>query len=133
MSSQRKIKSIKGYQSFSNLFKIAHKKRNNKLLTAYTYNENNPKYLFLGVSVPKKIIKKSVCRNRVKRLLRESIRQINKENVELLENIEQLILIWQNGLDKPSQIKLQDVKEEVKDILSKALIRKNEIHTNINN
>ena len=78
MSNIKIIKPLKGHNIFSDVFKVAYKKRSSKLLIAYTYysKENSADNLFLGVSVPKKIVKKAVCRNRIKRLLRESIRQV---------------------------------------------------------
>lgn len=135
MSNIKIIKPLKGHNIFSDVFKVAYKKRSSKLLIAYTYYsaENCSNNMFLGVSVPKKIVKKAVCRNRVKRLMRESIRQIQIEDIELIKEINQLILVWQETLEQPSRLKLSIVKEEVKDLLKSALIKKNETDINSNN
>ena len=129
------IKPLKGHNIFSDVFKVAYKKRSSKLLIAYTYysKENSADNLFLGVSVPKKIVKKAVCRNRIKRLLRESIRQVKIEEIELIKEINQLILVWQETLEHPSRLRLNTVKEEVKNLLNSALIKKNETDINSNN
>lgn len=130
MSKQIKIKPIKGYSAFSKIYKIAHKKRSNKLFIAFTYSEEDSQTLFLGVSSPKKQTKKAVGRNRAKRLLKESVRQINKEDNSLLSSFNQIILVWQEPVLSPSLLRLNDVKNEVKNLLNRALIKKDEIHIN---
>jgi ribonuclease P protein component len=50
--------------------------------------------LEFGIVVRKKIIRKAVLRNRVKRLLRESLRKIAQSTPELLANITMIVMTW---------------------------------------
>lgn len=121
MKDAKKIKPLKGFNIFSDVFKIAQKKRSNSLLIAFTISDTIQEELYLGVAAPKKLVKKAVCRNRIKRLLRESVRQLNKENSDLFMNVKQIILIWQVPLQSPKLLHLNEVKEEVKNLLSTAI------------
>lgn len=136
MSNKKTIKSLKGFNIFNKVFEKSYKLRNPKLLIAYTYNDNNSeidsKELFFGVSTSKRKSKKAVCRNRIKRLLRQSVRNLNTQT-ELLENFNSLILVWMVGLDKPMLLKLDDVENEVSELLKKAILKKNETYPNSHN
>ncbi len=66
--------------------------------------------IYLGVSVSKRTAKKAVVRNRIKRLLRESVRHVAKEeDPDCLRKLQSIILIWYNAPDMPSLISLNDV------------------------
>jgi ribonuclease P protein component len=69
--------------------------------------------IFFAVSISKKNAKKAVVRNRVKRLMRESLRQLLSEKAFLFEKIEEIALIWRNAPDNPKFINLNDVKPAV--------------------
>jgi ribonuclease P protein component len=136
MSNKKTIKSLKGFNIFNKVFEKSYKLRNSKLLIAYTYDgnklDNHSNELFFGVSTSKKKSKKAVCRNRIKRLLRQSVRNLNSQT-ELLENFNSLILVWMIGLDKPMLLKLEDVENEVSELLKKAILKKNETYPNSHN
>ncbi len=132
MVSTKSIKPLKGYKIFNRVFNDSYKYKSSKLLIAVKFDEDNSDDLFLGVSTSKKNSKKAVCRNRVKRLLRESIREINKEKDSLIY-FKNIILIWQVPLDKPSLLNYNDVYSEVKGLLNRAISKYNEKNSNSHN
>lgn len=74
-------------KSIELLFKQGKVVRNHPLTLRYTTIENTlPAPFQIGISVPKRIFKHAVDRNRVKRLIREAVRK-NKHMVE--KNISQ--------------------------------------------
>jgi len=75
-----------------------------------------------GVSIAKKIAKKAVIRNRVKRLMREALRAEFKDyvNNNSFCPFKTIILIWRKAPKMASQIFLNDVVGELKQILEDA-------------
>lgn len=132
MSNLKTIKSLKGFNIFNKVFDNSYKLRTSNLLIAYTFDESNSNDLLIGVSTPKKKSKKAVSRNRVKRLLRQSIYNLNIKS-DLLDNFQTIILIWMVGLDKPMLLKQTDVENEVSDLLKKAILKQNEAYPNSHN
>jgi len=129
MLSHKTIKPLKGYKIFNRVFNDSYKYKSSKLLLVVKFDEDSSDDLFLGVSTSKRNSKKAVCRNRVKRLLRESIREINKETGSLIY-FKNIILIWQVPLDKPSLLNYNEVLNEVKGLLSRAISKYNEKYSN---
>lgn len=132
MTGQKKIKSLKGFKAFNKVFDDAFKYKSSKLLIAFNFDNENSDTLFLGVSSPKKKSKKAVCRNRIKRLLRESIRQLNAETDSLIY-FKNIILIWHLPLEKSSLLRLDEVKCEVNGLVNRAISKYNEIHSDSHN
>ncbi|MCX7880692.1 MAG: ribonuclease P protein component [Ignavibacteria bacterium] len=77
-----------------------------------------------AVQVPKKTSKKAVVRNRIKRLLRESLRKVAKEMLpERFFLIESIFLLWRSTApSKPYQIHLQDVLPNVSSLCENACV-----------
>lgn len=73
----------------------------------------------LGVSVSKKTARNAVTRNRIKRLLRESVRLILKEYYSKLF-FKTIIVSWRKKTQKPGDISLKDVYPEVLELFNKA-------------
>lgn len=81
-----------------------------------------PITLNYAVVVKKKNIRKAVCRNRAKRLLREAIR-INAsqiDNQEFLASIKYIVFYWAKPMDTPGLLRLPTVTLAVSELLAKA-------------
>ena len=128
------INPIKGYQVFSKVFSSGKKLRAYPLLASVVFDiseigltpfrfekMNLPTEIFLGVTVSKRVAKRAVIRNRIKRLMRESVRLVLKDyeenGIEL--TCKAICLAWQKAPQKPSEISLHDVLPKVQTILRK--------------
>ena len=92
-----------------------YKKRN-------TNSEIQPIVLNYAVVVKKKNIRKAVCRNRAKRLLREAIK-INASqivNQEFLASIKYIVFYWAKPMATPGLLRLPNVASAVSELLAKA-------------
>jgi len=80
--------------------------------------------LFLVCSVPKKIAPHAVVRNRIKRLVRESVRlyikQYQFERESQFLNIMTLAFNWQSAPLRPSGINLHDIYPIIENMLNAA-------------
>jgi ribonuclease P protein component len=89
-------------------------------------NTEAPKAVGVGVSIRKKTAKKSTVRNRVKRLLRVSIRRALGEIEELgyFENgcaFERIVVFCNSAPQMPSLLRLDDVLPDVRSVLTAAV------------
>lgn len=129
------LKPIKGFNSFSLVFKTGKKFNEGELLSVFVQNNTDSEIslirncsdtntFYYGVTAGKKFNKKAVVRNRVKRLLRESIKKIFTERYCLLEHppFRYIILIWRNAPKHPSLISLDDVLPSVEKVFNSAEI-----------
>ena len=95
-------------------------------------HSNNCKHIiYYGVTVSKRIAKKAVVRNRIKRLMRESLRIAGKEmEMKNFFPIKKIIISYHFAPKHPMQISLNDVLPAVKNLLERAFSyynnRKNE-------
>jgi len=124
-------KPIKGYNSFSTLFKEGMKVKTYNILCSVKFNDNvvekETHPIYYGVTISKRNAKKAILRNRVKRLLRESFRTLVKEhNNKQLGMIDSIVFAWQIAPKHKNDIALNDVLPAVQKVLAKALA----IHTN---
>ena len=95
-------------------FRVVYKRGksfSNNLLVLYIYR-NNKSFNKLGVSVSKKV-GKSVVRNRIKRLIKESIR-LNCDNLKVGYN---MVFIARNASNDKSY---RDIESSVKYLIKKA-------------
>ena len=82
----------------------------------------------MGVTISKRIAKKAVVRNRIKRLLRESIRKSVKEILLETNNtivFKTIIISWRKAPQRPKEISLDDVYPAVKKIIQMAIEKNN--------
>lgn len=116
---------LKGFNSFKKAYELAQKYRFDNLTIAVCAKptellikgkEPSPYKIYVGISVPKKSFRKAVVRNRIKRLIKVSLRNFiksNQNNEQLIKT--QVILITWNGqqINNPRQIKLSDVEPKL--------------------
>lgn len=133
---------LKGFNSFKKAYEIAKKYRFDNLLIAICLKPTDllikgkkpsPNKLYVGISVPKKVFKKAVVRNRIKRLIKVSMRNFIKQNQDniLLHSVQAILITW-NGqqIFNPRHIKLNDVEPQIFDRLNSILNKKKKIETN---
>jgi|GEM_PF-733736 len=127
------LKPLKGYNSFGKHFESG--KRffsKNMMLSIIVRSMDSQSITFpfeigYGVSVRKKVCPKAVVRNRIKRLLRECLREESSKWHAVNENIscsanywESILLFWNKKIDKPGLIRLADIKKESELLFEKA-------------
>jgi ribonuclease P protein component len=121
------LKSLKGKKKFDEFFKTASKFYLNDAAIFVTYKDDaagsNDATLEYAVAVRKKDARKAVVRNRIKRLLRECIRQLanNSETAGKLMRFDRFIIIWANAPKHPKLIGLNQVCPVVEKLIDKAL------------
>lgn len=91
----KKIKKLKGKKIISNLFENGLSFQYNSLTIFYLKEKNPTNLVYFSVSVPKKIHKKAVARNKIKRLIRESVYSYDFSSL-LLSNSFYFMLIYSN-------------------------------------
>lgn len=124
-----KLTPIKGKKTFEKIFAESKKFKSDSINAFIRFrsflpnNEDLQINIYFAVSVSKKISKKAVVRNRIKRLLRESLRYaiIQPYFCENIVCIEDIVLIWRIPIQSPKLIKLNDVVPELFEILKSAI------------
>jgi ribonuclease P protein component len=101
------LKPLKGKKNFEALFKEGEKFRSGPIFAVFIRAESADGSLNYVVSVSKRTAKKAVVRNRIKRLLRESFRQLNRSGAFDFEGAPtRLFVAWQSPAKKPGEIHL---------------------------
>jgi ribonuclease P protein component len=128
------FRSIKGYSSFSKVYSAGKKFRSNSATAVVIFNDEFPSYsntneklanyiIYYGVTVSKKVAKKAVIRNRIKRILRESLRiEAKKSDAKKLFCIKKIIISYYFAPKHPMQISLNDILPAVRNILEQAYL-----------
>jgi len=119
------LKTIKGKKKFDELFKVGRSFREKDGYAVVKFRdkqeEQNRICTYYAVSAGRKVAKKAVVRNRIKRLLRESIRRTAKEKAESFACIEQIFLGWKKAPRHPKLIHLKEVAPIVDKLIDKAV------------
>lgn len=103
---------LKGHNVFSNIYEYKDKLqvRCGALVVSCIVSVSPNEQIFFGVTIGKRIAKRAVIRNRIKRLLRESMRVVlNDSNDEMVNYIEKIILSYKSAPQHPSEVGLKDI------------------------
>lgn len=123
------IKSIKGKKNFEKIFSNAQRFYDKEAAAFVTYCkqvrgniQTNVININFAVVVRKKNAKKAIVRNRIKRLMRESLRIIIKDYQikEKITNIDSVVFVWSNCPVHPKLINLQQVKPVIQKLMERA-------------
>ncbi len=121
-----KLESIKRKKEFEFLFQFGKRISDGSLrIVIVPKNEyelqTQPEKVFYAVFVSKRTSKKAVVRNKIKRLLRESLRFLAKQDMnDKLKFFKYILLNWLSAPQRPCEIHLKDVIPSVQNALSKA-------------
>jgi ribonuclease P protein component len=111
---------LKGHDSFKKVFEKGKKIYRDEAMLVFNKKVSTENTIYYGVSIGKRNAKKAVIRNRIKRLIRESINYYTKE----LENnlpFENFVFIWRKAPKMQSLIDLNDVKPIVYNMFNEAI------------
>ena len=119
-----KLQPVKGKKTFDGIFASGKRFYNDDVMAVICFRKadiNNPTINY-AVIARKKIARKAVVRNRIKRLLRESLRKIfsESEDEKFNKSFEYIIIGWNTAPEHPMLIKLKDIMPKVKSLLDKA-------------
>lgn len=122
-----KLKPLKGYKVFNNVFENGYKLRTSKALAVFCGKPclGITKYagddtVYYGVTISKKAAHKAVTRNRVRRLLREGIRLAFNE-LDIKEvSFDAFVIVWRHAPTRTNEIHLEIVQGQVKELILKA-------------
>lgn len=109
------IRSLKGKTAFDTLFRQGKRFKCTEvhLVVRFGNRAEELPLINVGVVVRKKIARTAVLRNRIKRLVRESLYGVAKTSPELLAGIDSMALLWNTTPEHPKKIHLQDVEKAV--------------------
>lgn len=121
------LKPVKGFGAFDRIFKAGKKIGNGSALIVlsreipdYKNIDINKNVIYFGVSISKKNAKKAVVRNKVKRLLRVSLKNyFDKLLYGAGFNLKYIIIVWKKAPKHPSLLSLEDVYPVVESMLNK--------------
>lgn len=123
------VKSLKGYNAFSKVILKGKRIKIKELTSYFIYNDNNvsflkssdPNIIYIGVTNSKKINKKAVLRNRIKRLLRVAVRQVIMKDTEKYKIIKYAVFIFNKKIPYCNFITLKDIVPLVENSIDNAI------------
>ncbi len=119
------LKTIKSKKKFDELFKVGRRFRINDGYAVVKFRDEQRErdriYTYYAVSVGRKVVKKAVVRNRIKRLLRESLRLAAEEKTESFACIEEIFLGWKKAPKHPKLINLKNIAPTVEKLIDAAV------------
>ncbi|HOK13691.1 MAG TPA: ribonuclease P protein component [Candidatus Kapabacteria bacterium] len=114
-----RLATIKKQKRFQEVFANGKKFSTSNLFVVIECNEAATTTIEYAVVASKKVSKRAVVRNRVKRLLREVLRQYVHLLLVGSAPVSAIILFWRTPVAKPSLIRLTDVFAEFMIIVEK--------------
>ncbi len=129
---KKRLKSIKGYKTIPAVFRYGRRFTCPEATLAACFRpckkvlikKKHPaaSITYLAVTISKKSAKRAVTRNRVKRLLRESVRiTLNKLDFDDQFPLHLLVISWRKAPKLPRMISLQDIQPTVEKLIYNAL------------
>lgn len=123
-----RLKTIKGFDSFNYIYKNGKRFRTNNISAVIIFNDEKKQnsssfediVVNFAVVVGKKTSKKSVIRNRIKRLMRESLRILAKEDPKIFFYIDKVIFSCFTAPSRPQLVTLREIMPAIKNILMQA-------------
>lgn len=127
------IKSLKGYNAFSKVIANGKRIKYNEIVSFFVFKDSelsllkssNPYVFYYGVTSSKKVNKKAVIRNRIKRLLRIAIRVIYLKDKDKYNQIKYAIFMYNKSIPYSNYISLTEIIPLVENIMNKAIEFKN--------
>lgn len=117
------LKPIKGYKGFSKVYERGKRFHTKNATAVVCFRDSNDSsgIIYYGVTASKKRSKSAVIRNRIKRLLRESLRHsLGLFVYDEFIPFEYIILTWRKAPARAWQLSLGEVMPEVRELLSKS-------------
>lgn len=114
------LRPLKGYRSFEEVLRSGRRVTSGPLLLAALPSEESATVTLVGVGVPKRVARKAVMRNRIKRLMRVAVGDCLRDSAQLQPSL-RLVLLWRAAPEHPSQIALADVEHHVRRALAKLI------------
>jgi len=112
---------LKGIKNFSKAVRYGKRFSTDRCMITVRYSDEPQETVQYGIIVRKKIARTAVMRNRIKRLLRESIRFWIKESQQESLFLTSVIMTW-NAIPKhPMLIHLDDVQPVIVQLLNDAI------------
>lgn len=120
-----KIVRLKGKKRFDEIFAAGIRYRRQAASCVVLYKDKpDRESVSVAVAVSKKNCRRAVKRNRLKRLMREAVRQLSAEYPELLAELDAVVLYWNKEPESASLIGLAEVKAQVGRLLQKVYAEK---------
>mgnify|MGYP002335995853 CR=1 FL=1 len=119
------VRPLKGQGAFNDVMRSGRRTTSGplSLTAAFSADRSSVETLNCGVTIGKRTAKRAVVRNRVKRLLREAIRQSIPIRSQALSRagIHTVILVWRSAPQAPMLLRLADVRPHVAAALDQAI------------
>ncbi|MBI5325497.1 MAG: ribonuclease P protein component [Ignavibacteriae bacterium] len=116
-----KLQPVKGKKTFDRIFANGQRfyYAEASAVICFRQKVNDNPVINYAVIARKKVAKKAVIRNRIKRLLRESLRKIflETDDVNFNNSFEYIVIGWNTAPEHPKLIHLKDVLPKVKSLL----------------
>ncbi|OGU11005.1 MAG: ribonuclease P protein component [Ignavibacteria bacterium GWB2_35_12] len=126
-----KLQPVKGKKTYDRIFRTGQRFYHDEASAVICFSREAKEIpqINYAVIVRKKVAKKAVVRNRIKRLLRESLKQIFFESADIkfINSIEYVVVGWNSAPVHPMLIHLKDVLPKVRTLLESAFKSHNKL------
>ena len=113
---------LKGAHAFDYVMRSGRRVTSGPLLLAALPGQTSDQQTLLGVGVPKRVARKAVTRNRIKRLLRAAFQSSLAGGLTQLDGVK-MVCLWRNAPEHPALVTLPDVERHVRLGIQKLLVK----------